>query len=63
MRIVMLDSISMANGVLKGGTIYDMSEERAQKLISRGQAKAIDVEPEKTLVKRRVTSLPHGDKG
>ena len=60
----MLDSISMANGVLKCGTIYDLSEERAQKLIGKGLAKAIGNESiERPMVKRRVTSLPHGDKG
>jgi len=64
MRVIMLDSLSMANGVLKSGAIYDLSEERAQKLIDKGLAKSLDnAVTERPTIKRRVTSLPHGDKG
>lgn len=64
MQIVMLDSLSMANGVLKSGSIYDLSEERAIKLINKGLAKPLEsVVVDRPTIKRRVTSLPHGDKG
>jgi hypothetical protein len=65
MQIIMLDSIVMANGVLRCGAIYDLSEARALKMISKGLAKTIDSpNVERPTVKRRiVTSLLHGDKG
>ena len=62
MRIIMIDSISMANGVLRAREIYDLAPKRAQKLIDRKLAKLVDDEVEKVQVKRRITSLPHGDK-
>lgn len=64
MQIIMLDSISLANGVLRSGSIYDLSEERAMKLIDKGLAKPlVNMLTDRPTVKRRVTSLPHGDKG
>lgn len=65
MKIIMLDSIAMAYGVLKAGSTYDLSPERAQKMIDRKLARPYDdtlVERPK-VAKRVVTSLSHGDKG
>ncbi len=60
----MLDSISMANGNLVAKRVYDLEPKRANKLVERGLAKFVeDVETERPIVKRKVTSLPHGDKG
>jgi hypothetical protein len=72
MQVVMLDSVSMANGVLKAGSIYDITDARAQKLIDKGLAKPLPsnvvdepIRGEKAMVKARriTTSLPHGEKG
>jgi hypothetical protein len=64
MRVEMLDSVVMAYGSLVAKRVYDLEPVRAQKLIDRKLAKAVDVElTDRPMVKRRVTSLPHGDKG
>lgn len=64
MKIEMLDSVSMANGNLVAKRVYDLDPARAKKLIDRGLAKPlVNVETERPVFKRRVTSLPHGDKG
>lgn len=59
----MVDTVGMANGALLVGKIYDLSSARANKLIDKKLAKPITDEKERTPVKRRVTSLPHGNRG
>lgn len=63
MYVVMLDSVATAHAILKEKFIYDLDEKLAEKLIARKKAKAVNHEIDKPMVKRRVTSLPHGDKG
>lgn len=62
MKVIMIDSISMAFGVLRAREIYDLDPKRAQKLIDRKLAKPYDDDVERVQVKRRVATLPHGDK-
>lgn len=65
MQIEMLDSVSMANGVLVAKRVYDLSPERATDLVKKGLARFLDAQQALTRVpvKRQTTSLPHGQKG
>lgn len=65
MQIEMLDSVSMANGVLVAKRVYDLSPERANDLVKKGLARFLDAQQTLTRVpiKRQTTSLPHGQKG
>ena len=64
MKVEMIDSVSMANGNLVAKRIYDLEPSRAKKLVARGLARLLEESGiERPILKRRVTSLPHGDKG
>ena len=58
----MQDSVATAHTLYKQGQTYDLSNERALKLIAKGLAKQLQRE-ERQPVKRKTTSLPHGNKG
>ncbi len=60
----MTDSVAMAFGTLHGGRVYDLPEDRAKELIDKGLARSLARDTEKPIfVKRKSTSLPHGDRG
>lgn len=64
MQIEMLDSVSMANGVLIAKRVYDLTPERANDLVKKGLAKYLDNQMmTRVPIKRQTTSLPHGQKG
>ena len=62
MQVEMLDTVATVHGSYKIGMTYDLAPKRATKLIERGLAKAV-VADKRTPVKRRTTSLKHGEKG
>lgn len=64
MQIEMLDSVSMAHGVLVAKRVYDLAPDRASDLVKKGLARFLDNQTiARVPIKRQTTSLPHGQKG
>ena len=55
MQIVMLDSVALAHGSYRQGQVYDLSETRAKKMISKGLARSVVKREVRAPVKRKTS--------